>query len=400
MAYGSRNYAGRSYADGAGLTLAGTPNLTKQTAQWQSDVNVGILLGGTTAALWQADLHSLLINSRAAYLQVDENFGFVLTNSRNGYLQVDENFGLPTSPGSQIGYWQVDEFFVASGAGGAGTYGGFKYGALQYAQFLVRLVTETLDAAADAASRSIDATRSADDEAPADDEVESFVLMFRTAEDAATAFDTVVRAILLFRSGSDTAPADDEVERVAALFRRNADDNATASDDAATRMVVFIRLADDAPITGDMATRQVNYFRGLADSAFANEVITHQTTQFRVGSAVINPPTDEATAFVTFGAPDPTIAFLSGDKVGWAIGADRVTMAFTFDKQVFAWEVRANSTGPHDGNRIASWASEPGLETVDHGEVEILAADLLQGDNQIVVYGFTHSGGWTPHPLP
>ncbi len=397
MVYGARNYAGRSYADGAGITLAGVANTVTQKEFWQVDVNGGLALTASRVGYWQTDLYKYLLATKIVYFQVDENFGSFLVATKVAYFQIDENFGLPTVAAARVGYFQIDEYFVVAGAGGAGTYGGFKYGALQFAQFLVRAVEEVLTTA-DAATRHIDFTRLVADVASATDAVSSFSVMPRTAEDAATVIDAVLRAIFLFRTADDSAPAEDEVGRIAALFRRVADDAAPAIDDVAFRTVFFYRIADDAPVTGDAVTRQVSLFRGLADTAFANDVVTHQTTQFRIGTEAINAPTDESWAFVFFGPPTPTVAY-SGSRIGVVAPTNVVTMDFTFDRQVFAWEVRANSTGPHDGDRIAGWASEPGLETIDHGSVEITAEDLRHGANEIVVYGFTHSGGWSQHPL-
>lgn len=144
---------------------------------------------------------------------------------------------------------------------------------------------------------------------------------------------------------------------------------------------------------------------------FYNEIEGPEGTAFEI----VPVPQDAAHALVVPGWrpwPYPIITYLSTHKVGNRPGCNTAVVEFIFDRPVTAWVVRVNSWSHEDGRETGQWASrDPGfgyqpfgaapfggmsVVTRDGGRVEITDAELLQGENQVAIYGRGTNGMWTP----
>ena len=129
--------------------------------------------------------------------------------------------------------------------------------------------------------------------------------------------------------------------------------------------------------------------------------------------------------------PVPRVIYLSKPKIGYRPGCDTAVVEFEFDRPVQAWVVRANSHSHLDGTEVEQWHVRIGagfglhpfgrapfggtygagfgelpfgsapfglaaFETANGGTAIIENEDLLQGENQVAIYGQGLDGTWTP----
>jgi hypothetical protein len=119
-----------------------------------------------------------------------------------------------------------------------------------------------------------------------------------------------------------------------------------------------------------------------------------------VAYEILPTPVDEAWGIVLAPFrfwPVPYVIHLSKQRVGWRPGCNVAVVEFGFDRPVSAWTVRANSRSHVDGTEVEEWQVRvPGAESATAGTASIYDDDLLQGVNQVAIYGRGLDGTWTP----
>jgi hypothetical protein len=148
---------------------------------------------------------------------------------------------------------------------------------------------------------------------------------------------------------------------------------------------------------------------------------------------ILPTPVDEAIAYVLAPFrfwPVPHVVHLSKRKIGYRPGCNVAVVDFEFDRPVTAWMVRANSRSHLDGTEVQEWhvrvpgfGQQPfgdapfgGTYIIGFGEMPfgsgpfggaismsavagtatIYDDDLLQGENEVAIYGRGLDGTWTP----
>lgn len=119
------------------------------------------------------------------------------------------------------------------------------------------------------------------------------------------------------------------------------------------------------------------------------------------GYEILPIPVDEAWGIVIAPFrfwPVPYVVHLSKQKIGYRPGCNVAVVDFAFDRPVTGWIVRANSRSHLDGTEIEEWhVRVPGaLGSATAGTATIYDDDLLQGANEVAIYGRGLDGTWTP----
>lgn len=286
----------------------------------------------------------------------------------------------------------------------------------------VRGATDALPDPQDDAQRHLSALRGTHEALTGSDALSVFHLHARSAQEVLATLDAARREAAYARALDDIAAAADEV-----IFdhwvARYAFDSLAAPTDEAIRSATTHRVVPDDASVADSAIRSKRMFREIEDVAEPSDHVLGSTRGFRLAEDGVPVVVDEASHHAIrerrgdswlpaisdwmdwrtirppagYGPPTATITSVSRMRLGWGADCDSAIVAFAFDRPVDAWAVRVNSTHVFDGQPVAAWVGN-GAGPVTSGEVEVAAALLLHGENEVTVYGRTE-GQWSHRPV-